>query len=86
MPRWRVLVPRDDPRRRQPSITKAYDLMGWKPRVALNKGLRTTIDYFILKIASEDAESSRPAASLRLQGTRSSARRRTAVGQGTAMQ
>ena len=79
-------LPQDDPRRRKPSITKAYDLMGWKPRVALNKGLRTTIDYFTLKIASEDAERGRPAASLRLQGGRSSSRRRTPVAQGSAVQ
>ena len=79
-------LPQDDPRRRQPSITKAYDLMGWKPRVALNKGLRTTIDYFTLKIATEDAERSRPAASLRVQGGRSSSRRRTPVAQGSAVQ
>jgi UDP-glucuronate decarboxylase len=48
-------LPKDDPRRRQPSIALARDLMGWKPRVALHRGLRTTIDYFALKIATEDA-------------------------------
>ncbi|HLH89314.1 MAG TPA: UDP-glucuronic acid decarboxylase family protein [Xanthobacteraceae bacterium] len=48
-------LPKDDPRRRRPSIALARDLMGWKPRVALQRGLRTTIDYFALKIATDDA-------------------------------
>jgi UDP-glucuronate decarboxylase len=48
-------LPKDDPRRRQPSIALAHRVIGWKPRVALHKGLRTTIDYFALKIATDEA-------------------------------
>ncbi|SOD99810.1 UDP-glucuronic acid decarboxylase family protein [Caenispirillum bisanense] len=39
-------LPADDPRQRQPDITRARDLLGWEPRVALDEGLRKTIDYF----------------------------------------
>jgi UDP-glucuronate decarboxylase len=43
-------LPQDDPKRRQPVIDKALKLLGWKPQVALERGLRATIDYFSLKI------------------------------------
>ncbi|HYM13508.1 MAG TPA: UDP-glucuronic acid decarboxylase family protein [Bryobacterales bacterium] len=39
-------LPEDDPRQRQPDITKARRLLGWEPRVPLEEGLRRTIDYF----------------------------------------
>ena len=39
-------LPQDDPRQRQPNISKAQELLGWKPAVALNEGLKKTIDYF----------------------------------------
>ena len=39
-------LPEDDPRVRQPDITKARTLLGWEPRVALEEGLRRTIDFF----------------------------------------
>jgi dTDP-glucose 4,6-dehydratase len=39
-------LPVDDPRVRQPDITRARTLLGWEPRVALEEGLRHTIDYF----------------------------------------
>jgi nucleoside-diphosphate-sugar epimerase len=37
---------RDDPRRRRPDISKARELLQWEPKVPLEKGLLTTIDYF----------------------------------------
>ncbi|HEY7298786.1 MAG TPA: UDP-glucuronic acid decarboxylase family protein [Xanthobacteraceae bacterium] len=43
-------LPADDPKRRQPLISRAQDMLGWTPRVALSKGLRATIDYFCLKV------------------------------------
>ncbi len=78
-------LPQDDPRRRRPSIDAAHDLMGWRPRVSLNKGLRTTIDYFTLKIATDDAVR-RQAAPLRLQRGRASSRRPGSAEQRSAVQ
>jgi dTDP-glucose 4,6-dehydratase len=39
-------LPVDDPKVRQPDITKARSKLGWEPRVRLEDGLRRTIDYF----------------------------------------
>jgi len=44
-------LPADDPRQRQPDISKAKALLGWQPNVALEQGLQRTIDYFRGKIA-----------------------------------
>ena len=38
--------PVDDPRQRQPDITKARSKLGWEPKVALEQGLIQTIAYF----------------------------------------
>ncbi len=39
-------LPSDDPRQRQPDISLAKQLIDWQPQVALQDGLRRTIDYF----------------------------------------
>jgi UDP-glucuronate decarboxylase len=39
-------LPADDPKQRQPDITRAKQVLSWEPRVALEEGLRKTIDYF----------------------------------------
>ena len=39
-------LPQDDPRQRRPDITKASELLGWKPAVPLHEGLVKTIAYF----------------------------------------
>jgi UDP-glucuronate decarboxylase len=39
-------LPADDPRQRRPDITKARQLLGWQPTIALADGLKPTIDYF----------------------------------------
>jgi len=39
-------LPADDPKQRQPDITLARDKFGWEPAVALEEGLKPTIDYF----------------------------------------
>ncbi len=37
---------RDDPKVRQPDISKARQILHWEPQVSLAEGLRQTIDYF----------------------------------------
>jgi dTDP-glucose 4,6-dehydratase len=37
-------LPTDDPQQRRPDITKARDLIGWEPEIALEDGLRRTIE------------------------------------------
>jgi UDP-glucuronate decarboxylase len=39
-------LPPDDPARRCPDIGLARKELGWQPRVALDDGLRSTVDYF----------------------------------------
>jgi UDP-glucuronate decarboxylase len=39
-------LPADDPRQRQPNIDYAKARLGWEPKVALEDGLKLTIDYF----------------------------------------
>lgn len=39
-------LPVDDPKVRQPDISRAKELLGWEPRVPLEEGLKKTIDYF----------------------------------------
>lgn len=39
-------LPVDDPKQRQPDITKAKNLLGWEPKVSRAEGLKKTYDYF----------------------------------------
>jgi len=45
-------LPTDDPKVRQPDITRARTLLGWEPKVGLEEGLTATIEYFRTKIKS----------------------------------
>ncbi len=45
-------LPVDDPKQRRPDITRARNLLGWEPKVALKEGLQKTIDYFRNRIDS----------------------------------
>lgn len=42
-------LPEDDPKVRQPDITKARAVLDWEPKVKLEDGLRTTIEFFASK-------------------------------------
>ncbi|SHH98529.1 dTDP-glucose 4,6-dehydratase [Chryseolinea serpens] len=39
-------LPQDDPKQRQPNITKAKELLGWSPKVSRAEGLKITYEYF----------------------------------------
>ncbi|MDP7580349.1 MAG: SDR family oxidoreductase [Nitrospinota bacterium] len=39
-------LPGDDPRTRQPDITKAKEIFNWFPKVSLDQGLKNTLEYF----------------------------------------
>ncbi len=43
-------LPTDDPKIRQPDITRARTLLHWEPKVSLEEGLVKTIDYFRTKV------------------------------------
>lgn len=43
-------LPVDDPRVRQPDITRARATLGWEPKVTMEEGLARTIDYFRSRI------------------------------------
>jgi dTDP-glucose 4,6-dehydratase len=48
-------LPQDDPKQRRPDITKARRLLGWEPKIALETGLRMSLDYFRSALAEEAA-------------------------------
>jgi dTDP-glucose 4,6-dehydratase len=39
-------LPKDDPKQRQPDITKAKSILGWEPKVSRAEGLKITYEYF----------------------------------------
>ena len=39
-------LPVDDPKQRQPDITKAKQILGWEPKVSRAEGLKVTYEYF----------------------------------------
>jgi dTDP-glucose 4,6-dehydratase len=45
-------LPVDDPKVRQPDITKARRVLGWEPQVALDAGLRRTLEHFRGRVAT----------------------------------
>jgi len=46
------LLPVDDPKVRQPDITRAREVLGWEPRVDFEEGINKTIEYFREALAS----------------------------------
>lgn len=39
-------LPKDDPKQRQPNISKAKQLLGWEPKISRAEGLKITYEYF----------------------------------------
>ncbi len=39
-------LPIDDPKQRQPDLTRAGETLGWGPKIPLQEGLQRTVDYF----------------------------------------
>ena len=48
-------LPSDDPKQRQPDITKAKERLDWNPKIALAEGLKKTISYFDRLLACDKA-------------------------------
>ena len=53
-------LPVDDPKVRQPDITRARELLGWEPKVALEEGLKQTIEDFRRRLAAPDSPGGPP--------------------------
>ena len=39
-------LPKDDPKVRQPDITRAQEILGWEPKITREEGLKRTLEYF----------------------------------------
>jgi dTDP-glucose 4,6-dehydratase len=52
----RLPLPEDDPKVRQPDITRAREVLGWEPEIGLRDGLKKTIPYFRNLVENEDAQ------------------------------
>ncbi len=39
-------LPQDDPKQRQPDISRARNILGWEPKIHRSEGLKVTYDYF----------------------------------------
>lgn len=45
-------LPKDDPTRRRPDITRARELLGWEPKITLREGLQRSLEFFRGKMAA----------------------------------
>ena len=50
-------LPKDDPKKRCPDITKARTLLGWEPKVRLAEGLKSTMEWYKSKLEQSQAKS-----------------------------
>ena len=48
-------LPEDDPKVRQPDISKALELLEWEPQVDLDTGLAKTLPYFQERVGARSA-------------------------------
>jgi dTDP-glucose 4,6-dehydratase len=39
-------LPKDDPKQRQPDISRAKEILGWQPEIDRSEGLKRTLEYF----------------------------------------
>ncbi|MEO8353305.1 MAG: UDP-glucuronic acid decarboxylase family protein [Chthoniobacteraceae bacterium] len=46
-------LPVDDPKVRQPDITRAKTVLGWEPKIEFERGIRETIEFFRPRVASK---------------------------------
>ena len=60
-------LPQDDPRQRQPDITRAKQLLGWQPTIPLAEGLKKTVAYFAKRI-----ENSKDSGEVEIKGQQAS--------------
>ncbi len=49
-------LPQNDPKQRCPDITRAREILGWEPRVAVAEGLSRTVGWFAERKARGEAE------------------------------
>ena len=47
-------LPENDPKQRRPDISRAQELFGWRPHIALKEGLTSTIAYFDRLLSSQE--------------------------------
>src|SRR4030095_3765168 len=47
-------LPEDDPKQRQPDISRAQKLLDWNPTIPLNEGLRKTVAYFKERVENNE--------------------------------
>jgi len=48
-------LPQDDPKQRQPDISKAKRLLGWEPKIDLETGLKMSLEYFRSEVGKTSA-------------------------------
>lgn len=53
-------LPEDDPKQRQPDISKARTLLGWEPTIQLAEGLRLTLPWFTANVSGDGQKRSSP--------------------------
>ncbi len=49
-------LPKDDPKVRQPDISRAREILGWEPKVSRSEGLKITMEYFKQVVPAKTAE------------------------------
>jgi len=61
-------LPVDDPKVRQPDITRARTLLGWEPKIPFDKGIAWTIEYFRTRVRPQPGALDQDAARISTSG------------------